>query len=320
MPYKHNEPRCHKIPKAKYKVSNWREYDQALQQRGSLTVWVTPEALEAWAPEKTGRRGRPTSYSDIVIETAVMLRLAMGKPWRQTEGMLRSIIRMLGLDLPVPDHTTLSRRSARLSLTTALKKPKGPVNVVIDSSGLKIFGAGEWLHEKHGGKPRRSWRRLHLAVDPDSGDILAAELTTTDEGDASQVGPLLDQIDGPVSAVLADGAYDGEPIYQAVAQRHAVVVIPPRSTAVPSDTAETRPTQRDRHIQLLAEKGRMGWQSTTGYGKRALVETAFYRYKVLIGCSLRARTLSAQMVEARIACAVINRMTSLGMPVSQKVA
>ena len=93
MPYKHNEPRRHKIPKARYKVSNWREYDQALRQRGSLTVWVTPEALEAWAPEKTGRRGRPTSYSDIVIETAVMLRLAMGKPWRQTEGMLRSIMR-----------------------------------------------------------------------------------------------------------------------------------------------------------------------------------------------------------------------------------
>ena len=320
MPYKHNEPRRHKIPKAKYKVSNWQEYDQALQQRGSLTVWVTPEALEAWAPEKSGRRGRPTSYSDIVIETAVMLRLAVGKPWRQTEGMLSSIIQMLGLDLPVPDHTTLSRRSARLSLTTALKKPKGPVNVVIDSSGLKIFGAGEWLHEKHGGKPRRSWRRLHLAIDPDSSDILAAELT--DEGDASRVGPLLDQIDGPVSAVLADGAYDGDPTYWTVLERHpdAAVVIPPRSTAVPSDTADTEPTQRDRHIELLAEKGRMGWQAATGYGKRALVETAFHRYKILIGRSLRARTLSAQKVEARIACKVINRMTSLGMPISRRVA
>ena len=241
MPYKHNEPRRHKIPKARYKVSNWREYDQALQQRGSLTVWVTPEALEAWAPARTGQRGRPTSYSDIVIETAVMLRLAMGKPWRQTEGMLRSIIGMLGLDLPVPDHTTLSRRSARLSLATALKKPKGPVNVVLDSSGLKIFGVGEWLHEKHGGKPRRSWRRLHLVVDPDNSEILAVELTTTDEGDASLVGPLLDQIEGPVSAVLADGAYDGDPTYQTILDRHsdATVVIPPRSNAVPSDMADT---------------------------------------------------------------------------------
>jgi transposase len=316
MPYKHNEPRRHKIPKAKYTVSNWREYDQALQQRGSLTVWVTPEALEAWAPDKTGRRGRPTSYSDIVIETAVMLRLAMGKPWRQTEGMLSSIIQMLGLDLPVPDHTTLSRRSARLSLTTTLKKPKGPVNVVIDSSGLKIFGAGEWLHEKHGGKPRRSWRRLHLAIDPDSSDILAAELTTTDEGDASLVGPLLDQIDGPISTVLADGAYDGEPTYRTILDRHpdATVVIPPRSNAVLSDTADTEPTQRDQHIEMLANKGRMGWQKAVGYGKRSLVETAFHRYKVLIGRSLRARTLSAQKVEARIACTVINRMTSLGIP------
>ena len=117
----------------------------------------------------------------------LMLSLAMSKPWRQTEGMLRSIIQMLGPDLPVPDHTTLSRRSARLSLSTTLKKPKGLVNVVIDSSRLKIFGAGEWLHEKHGGKPRRSWRRLHLAIDPDSSEILAAELT--DEGDASLVAP-----------------------------------------------------------------------------------------------------------------------------------
>ena len=180
----------------------------------------------------------------------------------------------------------------------------------------------EWLHEKHGGKPRRSWRRLHLAVDPDSGDILAAELTTTDEGDASLIGPLLDQIDGPISAVLADGAYDGDPTYQTILDRHpdAEVAIPPRSNAVLSDTAETEPTQRDQHIQLLAKKGRMGWQKAVGYGKRSLVETAFYRYKILIGRRLRARTLSAQKVEVRIACKVINRMTSLGMPVSRKVA
>jgi transposase len=187
---------------------------------------------------------------------------------------------------------------------------------------LKIFGVGEWLHEKHGGKPRRSWRKLHLAVDPDSNDILAAELTTTDEGDASRVGPLLDQIDGPVSTVLADGAYDGEPTYQTILDRHpdATVIIPPRSNAVLSDTAETEPTQRDQHIEMLARNGRMGWQKVVGYGKRSLVETAFYRYKILIGRSLRARTLSAQKVEARIACTVINRMTSLGMPLSRKLA
>lgn len=322
MPYKHNEPRRHKIPKAKYKVGNWREYNRALRQRGSLTVWVTPEALATWTPAQTGRRGRPPAYSDLAIETGIMLRLAMGRPWRQTEGLLRSVIQLLGLDLPVPDYTTLARRSARLSRTTALKHPTGPVDVVIDSTGLKISGTGEWQHEKHGGRPRRSWRRLHLAIDPESGDILAAELTTTADGDASQVGPLLDQIAGQVRAVLADGAYDGEPVYQAIAERHAdaAVIIPPRCTAMLSDTATTAPTQRDQHIQVLAEKGRIGWQTATGYGKRALGETAFSRYKTVIGRSLRARTLSAQKVEARIACVVINRMTSLGMPVSEKVA
>jgi hypothetical protein len=276
MPYKANEPRRHKIPKAQYKIENWAEYDEELRRRGSLTVWVTPEAITAWLPAATGRRGRPRNYSDVAIKTGLMLRLAFGRPWRQTEGMLGSIMDLLGLELPVPDHTTFSRRSADLGVATALKKADEPVHVVIDSMGLKVFGAADWLHEKHGGKPRRSWRKLHLAVDPDNGEILASELTTTDDGDASLVGPLLDQIDGPISAVLADGAYDGDPTYQTILGRHpdAEVVIPPRSTAVPGDTAETAPTQRDRHIQLIEERGRLGWQRAVDYGKRSLAEIA----------------------------------------------
>ena len=232
---------------------------------------MTPEAIAAWAPAATGRRGRPREYSDIAIEVGLMLRLAFGRPWRQTEGMLGSIMDLLGLDLAVPDHTTFSRRSADLGVATALKKARA-VHVVIDSSGVKVFGAGEWLHEKHGGKPRRCWRKLHLAVDPDSGEILAWELTTTDEGDASLVGPLLDQIDCPIASVSADGAYDGELIYRSVAGHtpDATVIIPPRSTAVRCATSETDPTQRDRHIQLIEERGRLGWQRAVGYGRRSL--------------------------------------------------
>ncbi len=230
MPNKPNEPRRHKIPKARYRVENWREYDAALRDRGSLTVWVTPEALAAWHPAKTGRRGRSPHYSDLAIETGVMLRLAFGRPWRQTEGLLRSVAMMLGLAIDVPDHTTLSRRSAALSLATALTKADGPVTVVIDSTGLKVFGAGEWLVAKHGGRDRRTWRKLHLAIDPDTGEILASALTGTEDGDASLVGPLLDQIAAPITAFFADGAYDGDPIYQAVAERvpDAAVIIPPR--------------------------------------------------------------------------------------------
>jgi len=192
---------------------------------------------------------------------------------------------------------------------------------VIDSMGLKVVGAADWLHEKHGGKPRRSWRKLHLAVDPDSGEILATELTTTEEGDASLVGPLLEQIEYPISEVFADGAYDGEPTYRSVTDHtpEAAVVIPPRSTAVPSATADTDPTQRDRHIQLIKERGRLGWQRAVDYGRRSLGEVAMLRYKVLIGRSLHARTLPAQKTEAKVACKVINIMTGLGMPVSHRV-
>jgi transposase len=173
-----------------------------------------------------------------------MLRLAFGRPWRQTEGMLASIMRLLGVDLPVPDHTTSSRRSADLTVAKAPSTAGGSVNVVIDSTGLKVFGVGDWQREKHGGKGHRTWRKLHLAVDPDRGEIVASELTTSEDGDASQVGPLLDQISGPIASVIADGAYDGEPVYRTIAERDpaAAVIIPPRSTAVPSDTAETAPT------------------------------------------------------------------------------
>ncbi len=195
---------------------------------------------------------------------------------------------------------------------------------MIDATGLQVYGAGEWLAEKHGGRGKRSWRKLHLAVDPGSGEILASELTTTEEGDAALVGPLLEQIHGPIASVTADGAYDGEPVYRAVAARQpdppAAVVVPPRATAVPGPTAGTAPTQRDRHLRTIRDKGRLGWQRAVGYGRRSLGETAVFRYKAIIGRSLRARPLPAQKTEARVACSVLNRMARLGMPVSRRTA
>ncbi|WP_377806496.1 IS5 family transposase [Azospirillum sp. A29] len=322
MPHKTNEPRRHKIPKARYRVENWAAYDAALRQRGDLTIWVTPEAIDAWTPPATRRGGWPARYSDLAIETGLMLRLAFGRPWRQTEGLLGALMRLLGLDLPVSDHTTFSRRSADLEMASTLARTDGPVTVVIDSTGLKVFGRGEWHLEKHGGTARRCWRKLHLAVDPATGEILASALTGNEEGDASLVGPLLDQIPIPIGAVLADGAYDGEPVYRAVAERapDAEVIIPPRATAVVSDTAERAPTRRDRHIRTITERGRLGWQRAVQYGRRALVEVAMLRYKTLIGRSLRARTLPAQKIEEAVGCKVMNMMTSLGMPASRKVA
>jgi len=197
------------------------------------------------------------------------------------------------------------------------------VHVVIDATGLKVYGAGEWLVEKHGERGTRTWRKLHLAVDPNSGEILASKLTSTEKGDASQVGALLDHIPGPLTLVTADGAYDGEPTYRTVAERQPdspmTVIIPPRSTAVSSPDASTTPSQRDRHIQMIQAKGRLGWQKAVGYGQRSHAETAMFRYKAVIGSSLRARTLPAQKTEAKVACSVLNRTARLGMLVSQRV-
>ena len=323
MPYQLNKARRNQFPKAKYQVKNWREYDQALQARGSLTVWVTPEAVAAWQALPSGKRGRSRSYSDVAIETGPLLRLVFRQPWRQTEGLLRSIATLLGVGIAVPDHTTFSRRSVALSLPTRLTPSSEPVHVVLDSTGLKVYGAGEWQSEKHGGRGRRIWRKLHLAMNPETNEILASELTTNEVGDLTMTSPLLEQIPHPLLSVMADRAYDGEPVYRAVAARQphvpSAVIIPPRITAVLSSKTGTSPSWRDQHIQMIQEKGRRGWEKAVGYGKRSLVETAMFRYKALIGPTLRARKFEAQQIEVNIACSVLNRMTQRGRPLSQRV-
>ena len=186
-----------------------------------------------------------------------MFRLAL----RQTEELIGSVMRLLGLDLAVPDHSTLSRRAATLEVPRPRPSPSaGPLHLLVDSTGLKLCGAGEWLREKHGTKVRRSWRKLHLGVDAGTGRIVASLLTTRDVDDGSQVSPLLDRLEGPLASFTGDGAYDQESVAASIGSRHpdAAIVVPPRSTAVPSTTAETAPTQRDRHLRNIAEHGRNG--------------------------------------------------------------
>jgi hypothetical protein len=201
---------------------------------------------------------------------------------RQTEGLIGSIIHLLGLALAVPDHSTLSRRAETLKLPqphSGSGASREPVHLLVDSTGLKLCGAGEWLLEKHGTKTRRSWRKLHIGLDADSGQIVAAVLTTNDVDDASQVSPLLDQVQAPLASFTGDGAYDQDTVYGAINERDpdAAVIVPPRATAVPSEVAETEPTQRDHHLQSIAKRGRIGWQKASGYNKRSRVETAIGR-------------------------------------------
>src|SRR5215203_3152655 len=313
----------------KHKVTNWREYDASLRQRGSLTVWFTGEAIAAWKAEPRTTRGGQPWYSELAILTALTLRAVYRLALRQTEGLIGSIIGLLGLDLPVPDHTTLSRRAATLevprprsSSSPNAGRSAEPMHLLVDSTGLKLCGPGEWLIEKHGTKTRRSWKMLHIGVDADTGQIVASALTGREADDGAQVGPLLDQVAGPVASVTGDGAYDQDGVYASVAERHpeAEVIVPPRATAVPSQTAEHAPTQRDRHLQLIAERGRRAWQTASGYTKRARAEAAIGRWKQVIGDRLRAHTDERRATEVDVAVYVLNRMLDLGRPNYVRVA
>jgi Transposase DDE domain len=316
VPFKANAARRHHIPRQRHKIQNWAEYDAALRQRGSLTVWFTEAAVAAWQAEPRTTPGGQPHYSDLAITTALTLKAVFRLALRQTEGLIGSIIRLLGLDLAVPDHSTLSRRAETLEVPRLPRSGAEPVHLLVDSTGLKLCGPGEWLSETHGTRTRRSWRKMHLGVDADTGRILAAELTGPEFDDGSQVGPLLDQVEGPVASFTGDGAFDRNDVYGEVAARHpdAAVIVPPRSSAVLSKAAETAPTQRDRHLQLIAEKGRMGWQKVSGYTWRALVEADISRWKRVIGDGLRSRTDGRQTTEIAIAAGALNRMLELGRP------
>jgi hypothetical protein len=240
----------------------------------------------------------------------------------QTEGLLGSILHLLGLELPVPDHSTVGRRARTVKLP-ARPRPSGePLQLLVDSTGLKLSGPGEWLTEKHGTRKRRSWRVLHIGMDAASGRIVAATLTERGVDDATQVGPLLDQVDHPVAVLTGDGAFDRSSVYADVHQRHpeAAVIVPPRRDAVLSETAETAPTQRDRHLQAIDERGRMVWQRDSGYNLRARVESQIGRWKRVIGDSLRFHADEAQAAEVAIAAEVLNCMLDLGRPDSVRIA
>jgi hypothetical protein len=240
---------------------------------------------------------------------------------RQTEGLIGSILQLLGLDLAVPDHSTLSRRAETLEVPRPVSRT-GPVHLLVDSTGLCLCGPGEWLVEKHGTRRRRSWRKLHIGLDAATGQILASELTSSDVDDGSQVEPLLDQITAPLASFIGDGAYDQAGIYDTIAKREpdAEVIVPPRSTAILSETAEIAPTQRDRHLQSIVEHGRRGWQKRSGYTRRALAETSISRFKRVIGDGLRSRTDRRRAPEIAIAVHALNQMLAFGRPKTVRIA
>jgi Transposase DDE domain len=244
------------------------------------------------------------------------------RPFRQTEGLIGSIVRLLGLDLAVPDPSTLSHRAKTVEVAMPRSLGTGPLHLLVDSTGIKLGDVGEWLVEKHGISQRRSWRKLHIGLDADSGEIVAIELTTREVDDGSQTSMLLDQVGGPLASLTGDGAYDQDKVYEAVATRHpeAAVIVPPSSTAVLSASAEIAPTQRDLHLRTIAERGRMGWQKSSGYNLRSKVEASIGRYKRVIDDALRSRIDQTEASKVAIAAAALNRILQFGRPSHVRIA
>ncbi len=310
--------RVHPKYKTKYRVTNWAEYDQALVQRGDITLWITPEATRAWKAKPSGRRGAPQKYTDLAIETALTLRLVFRLPLRQAEGFLRSLLDQMGLSLEAPDHTTLSRRSKGLNVKLAATQSKKPIHLIIDSTGLSIVGEGEWAAAKHGGRGKRGWRKLHLGVD--RAGMIRAQVLTESSGDDAKIGiKVIKKTKGKLARVTGDAAYDTVAIYAQAGARGARVVIPPTRTASVSG-GKPRSAERDKTIRRVAQVGRRRWKKESGYHRQGTVENAFFRYKSTLGDKLHARGLAAQKTEVAIGCKILNRLLGLGSPSSVAVA
>ncbi len=309
--------------KTKYRVRNWREYERGLRSRGDVTIWLSEAAIAAWTPPKNGLRGGQRQYSNLAILTALTLRVVFRLPLRQTEGFLDSLLSLMGLGLKAPDHTTLSRRNEDVEVPPLIRAHDGPIHLVVDSTGLKILGSGEWnVHRYKASRKRREWRKLHIGVD-DEGFIVAAELTASSEGDASTLPDLLAQVEVPIQRFTADGAYDHRPIYDRVAAagtEDIMIVIPPRRSAVCAGPTDGPWAQREAALQRIREVGRREWQKESGYRQQARVENGFFRYKSLLGGDLKARNSNAQTREAIIGCHILNRMAGLGRPESYAVS
>ncbi len=305
-----------------YHIRNWSTYDRALVRRGSLTIWISEEALATWAYHGPRQRGAQFDYSDQAIEAVLTLKEVFHLTNRAAEGLVQSVFALMQVSLAVPDHSTLSRRGRTVQIRLP-KRVRGPLQVVMDSSGLKVFGEGEWKVRQHGWSKRRTWRKLHLSVDAASGEIQAAMLSTAGVSDAEMVEPMLAQLEEPLERLTADGAYDKRLVYACVQARapEAAIVIPPRRNARIWQHGNTHapPHPRDEILRVIRAQGRQQWKAESGYHQRSLAETAIFRFKTLFGDQLSTRLLATQATQFGARCRALNIMTHLGMPDSFKV-
>ena len=310
-------------PKPLYRVKNWSEYEKALVKRGSITFWLSDDFEQVWLYAGEKQRGSQFEYSEKAIEIMLTLKEVFHLTNRGAEGFVRSLFELLNIGLPVPDHSTLSKRAKTLNVRLP-KKTNGSMNLVLDSTGLKIYGEGEWKVRKHGYSKHRTWRKLHVGANPDNGEIQVVVLTENSVSDDAVVKGMLAQIEQTLLSCAADGAYDKRKVYD-VLNAHSPeveILIPPRKNAhiwQHGNSKEER-LKRDENLRYIRTHGRYQWKKDAGYHIRSLAETIIFRLKTIFGDKLSARLLETQTTQTLIRCLALNQMTHLGMPESYPVA
>ncbi len=316
---KHPQPRR----KGLYRVKNWTEYEKALVQRGSITFWLSDDFRKVWLYAGEKQRGSQFEYSAKAIEIMLTIKEVFHLTNRSVEGFVRSLFELLKVDLPVPDHSTLSKRSQTLKVRLPRKTSEGR-HLVLDSTGLKIYGEGEWKVRKHGYSKHRTWRKLHLGTNPDNGEIQVVVLTENGISDDAVVNEMLEHIEQTLLSCAADGAYDKRRVYTALNQHspEVKILIPPRKNAriwQHGNSMKER-LKRDENLRYIRKHGRQHWKKDSGYHIRSLAETIMFRLKTIFGDRLSARLFANQTTQALIRCLALNQMTHLGMPQSYLVA
>jgi hypothetical protein len=308
------------MSKDKYKVTNWKEYNEGLKKRGSLRLWIKADIAEQWKYKGVRKRGGQQQYSDIAIELCLVVRKVYHLPLRQTEGFMNSFFKQSRLSLKAPDYTTLSKRSNGLPVELSATNKSGITDIVVDSTGLKVYGEGEWKVRKYGAGKHRTWMKLHLAVDETTQQIQAITLTTNAVDDATEVNALIRQIQTPVRSFKADGAYDKHKVRKELYKEGIQQVIPPQHNAVVSKKSRLHLQERDKAIETIAIIGRDEWKKQSCYHQRSKAETAMFRYKTIVGNNLSARKVQNQQTEVRIGCKILNIALQMAKPKSIKVA
>jgi IS5 family transposase len=296
---------------ARYRTTNWSAYNAALRKRGSLLIWLDREMT--WLAPHEGRSGRPPVFSESAIQFCLSIKVLFKLPLRQTAGMVASLLRMAGLDWPVPDYSTLCRRQKTLAVQVPYRRAGGPLNLLVDSTGIKFLGDGEWQARKHGPQGRRQWRKIHLAMDTATSDIRAVEFTPSRDGDSPVLPDLLDQIpdDEPIGTVTADGAYDTRRCHTAIIERQATAIIPIRRNGRPWKEDGPAAVPRNEILRATRHFGRAFWKRWTGYHLRSRVEAKMRCLKAF-GERIAARDPDRQTAEVHIRIALMNRFSALG--------